>query len=186
MNQLSVFEQMQIEEKKQKLIETQKKLSNMASFQPIEFIYLVNAKVHGKSNIQKQKAKQADKSDEEMEEGEIRDDENDEQMGNDYNFMLSGTKQKQINQTKIIFQKSTAREFDYIVNKKMQSNALMLHEGRQAGKQDDRKIGRGNNFRQIVVNAETGQYRNDNIAKDIGEKRPPAKDQKREKRGQRP
>jgi hypothetical protein len=36
-------------------------------------------------------------------------------------------------QAKIIFNKSTAREFDYILNKKMQSNAMMLHESRNAG-----------------------------------------------------
>jgi len=45
----------------------------------------------------------------------------------------------------------------------MNSNAIRLHEARTAGKFDDSKIGRGGQFKQIIVGKE-GNYKNENVS----------------------
>ena len=96
----------------------------MATSNPLEFIYHVNATVNPDffENRSKFLSKEGSPG-----EAEIM-------------VEWSDSKAKSIEQSKAIFTKSTAREFDFLVNKKLRSNAMMLKEGAP-------DVGRGRDFK---------------------------------------
>ena len=110
----------------------------MATQSPLEFIYHVNATVNPDFFSRQVAVLGKDGADEAA-------------------IMVewSDSKAKSIEQSKAIFAKSSAREYDFIVNKKLRSNAMMLKEGKS-------EVTRGADFRQIVVEKE-GKYVNNNI-----------------------
>ena len=101
----------------------------MATEQPLEFIFHLNASVNPGFFNKKSKQQQEQKDEARL------------------MVEWSDSKAKQIAQSKAIFSKSTAREFDFIVNKKLRSNAMMLHSQRSTAGGHMDNIGRGRDFK---------------------------------------
>ena len=79
-----------------------------------------------------------------MEEGEI-----DTNAEDPFELQITMSKQKYIDESKIIFDQSTGREFDYIVNKRISAFGSTGTAGQGQGRRD-----RSREFRQIVVGSQ--------------------------------